>query len=134
MQDAIRQGKILSFSLMNRKESLQVKEEEGRKRLGGEVGGRWCLTFFQRYYKLSECSCYCCYHYHFCQCLCFILYPFLLSLLSSFSYLFSSLSLSQIQFIIVIFSITQFFSLLNCVHLGPKFVHLFYIHNYCNQQ
>ena len=34
MQDAIRQGKILSFSLMKRKESLQEKEEEGRKRWG----------------------------------------------------------------------------------------------------
>ena len=34
MQDAIRQGKILSFSLMKRNESLQEKEEEGRKRLG----------------------------------------------------------------------------------------------------
>ena len=40
MQDAIRQGKILSFPLMKRKESLQEKEEEGRKRWGGgRVGG-----------------------------------------------------------------------------------------------
>ena len=35
MQDMIRQGKILSFSLIKRKESLQEKEEEGRKRRGG---------------------------------------------------------------------------------------------------
>ena len=47
MQDAIRQGKILSFSLMKRKESLQEEEEEGRKKWGGGVGGRWCLTFFK---------------------------------------------------------------------------------------
>ena len=39
MQDAIRQGKTLSFSVMKRKESLQEKEKEGRKRLG-EGGGR----------------------------------------------------------------------------------------------
>ena len=57
MQGATRQGKVLSFSLMKRKESLQEKEEEGRKRWGMGGGGRWCLTFFQRYYKLSECSC-----------------------------------------------------------------------------
>ena len=37
MQDAIRQGKILSFSVMKRKESLQEKEEEGKKR-GGRGG------------------------------------------------------------------------------------------------
>ena len=42
MQDAIRQGKILSLSPMKRKESLQEKEEEGRKRWKGggvEVDG-----------------------------------------------------------------------------------------------
>ena len=31
---------------------MQEKEEEGRKRGGGGV-----FDFFQRYYKLSECSC-----------------------------------------------------------------------------
>ena len=58
MQDAIRQGKILSFFLMKRKESLIEQQEEGRKRGegGGRVRGRRCLTFFQRYYKLSECA------------------------------------------------------------------------------
>ena len=40
MQDAIRQGKILSFTLMKRKESLQEKEKEGRKKWeGGGVEG-----------------------------------------------------------------------------------------------
>ena len=49
MQDAIRQGKILSFFLMKRKESLQEKEE-GKKR-GGGVGGwrEMVFDFFQRY-------------------------------------------------------------------------------------
>ena len=51
---------ILSFFLMKRKESLQEKEEEGRKRGGegeGEGGGGKVVDIFQRYYKLSECSC-----------------------------------------------------------------------------
>ena len=38
MQDAIRQGKILSFSLVKRKECLQIKEEE-RERDGERVEG-----------------------------------------------------------------------------------------------
>ena len=32
---------------MKRKEGLQEKEEEGRKRWGGGEGGRWCLAFFK---------------------------------------------------------------------------------------
>ena len=47
MQDATRQGKILSFFLMKRKESCARKRGGGR----GEV-----FDLFQRYYKLSECS------------------------------------------------------------------------------
>ena len=55
MQDATRQGKILSFFLMKRNESC------ARKRGGGEKEGRGrggVFDLFQRYYKLSECSCY----------------------------------------------------------------------------
>ena len=52
MQDAIRQGKILSF-LMKRKESYAR-----RKRGGGGEGEREVFDLFQKYYKLSECSCY----------------------------------------------------------------------------
>ena len=50
MQDATRQGKILSFILMKGKKVVQEKEEEGRKRGGGrgaEGGGEKCLTFFK---------------------------------------------------------------------------------------
>ena len=50
MQDAIRQGKILSFSLMKRKESLQEIEEEGRKREGGGGGG-WREMVFDLFFK-----------------------------------------------------------------------------------
>ena len=39
MQDAIRQGKILSFSLMKRKESLQEKEGREKEIRGGVVEG-----------------------------------------------------------------------------------------------
>ena len=35
---------------------MQEKEEEGRKRGGGEGEGG-VFDLFQRYYKLSECSC-----------------------------------------------------------------------------
>ena len=45
MQDATRQGKIVSFFLMKRKESCARKRGEGRKRGGGE--GKKCLTFFK---------------------------------------------------------------------------------------
>ena len=52
MQDATRQGKILSFFLLKRKESCCKK-----KRRRGERGEGGVFDFFQRYYKLSECSC-----------------------------------------------------------------------------
>ena len=52
MQDAIRQSKILSIFLMKRKESC------ARRGGGAKEGEVAVLDLFQRYYKLSECSCY----------------------------------------------------------------------------
>ena len=55
MQDATRQGKILSLFLVKRKENCT------RKRGGGEKEGSGrgkVFDLFQRYYKLSECSYY----------------------------------------------------------------------------
>ena len=51
-----------SFFFPNEKErKFARKRGGGEKEMGGWWGGgvgvRWCLTFFQRYYKLSECSC-----------------------------------------------------------------------------
>ena len=58
MQDAIRQN---SFFFPNEKErKFARKRGGGEKERGGGGGGRGGLTFFQRYYKLSECSCYEC--------------------------------------------------------------------------
>ena len=54
MQDETRQGKILSSFLMKRNESCARKRGEGEKEGKGGGGG---VDFFQRYYKLSECSC-----------------------------------------------------------------------------
>ena len=55
MQDATRQGKILSFFHMKRNESCARKRGGGEKESRGRVG---VLDLFQRYYKLSECSCF----------------------------------------------------------------------------
>ena len=46
MQDATRQGKILSFFLMKRKESCARKRGGGEKEEGKKRGGE-CLTFFK---------------------------------------------------------------------------------------
>ena len=60
MQDATRQGKILSFFFMKRKESCARKRGGGEKEGKGrkEGGGVKVFDLFQRYYKLSECSCF----------------------------------------------------------------------------
>ena len=66
-QDAIRQGKILSFFSCEKEKKLGKKKrrkgERGRGRMEGAEGSggerRWELfTLFQRYYKLSEGSCF----------------------------------------------------------------------------
>ena len=46
-------AKLFLFSYWKGKKVVQEKEEEGRKRGGGGV-----FDPFQRYYKLSECSCW----------------------------------------------------------------------------
>ena len=65
MQDAIRQGKILSFFPNDKERNLCKKkrrvgekgENEGRKRgERGEKEGGMCLTFFKGIIN-SECSC-----------------------------------------------------------------------------
>ena len=46
-----------SFSFPNKKERKLCKKKRRRWERGEGEGGK-CLTFFQRYYKLSECSCF----------------------------------------------------------------------------
>ena len=50
----------ISFFFPNEKERKFARKRGGgekERERGGGVGDRWCLTFFQRYYKVSEGSC-----------------------------------------------------------------------------